>query len=165
MYTGVYSNRGSSAKFYKLKDKNRGFKEFDDEESAIIAHRNQTELAEYDLAPRVYSEVGRIRVKNNRLSRWGYITEIAATLGCGGNDCECCDRDELECEWSNEIADLCDQMESYGFNFSDCHSGNVGFVKRHGRMVMVCIDTGDESVQSENYCNCLLCRKGEDCRG
>ena len=38
-----------------------------------------------------------------------------------------------------------------GMYFGDCHSRNVGWVKRNGRDVLVCIDTGAESF-SGDYC-------------
>jgi hypothetical protein len=165
MYTGTYKNKGCASKFYKLTNKNRGFKEFNSKRDADIAHYNQNVLSQYDLAPRVYSEVGRIRIgRNKRLSKWGYITEVAITLGCGGNDCDCCDRDELEREYGEMIVDLCDKIDGIGFYFSDCHSGNVGFVKRHGRPVMVCIDTGDESITGDK-CFCIICENGGNCCG
>jgi hypothetical protein len=159
-----YKNCGSASSFYTLKNSKRGFKTFETQEAAIVSHYNQTKLAEHDLAPRVYSEVGRVRVRGE-LSDWGYITEIATTIGCGGNDCSCCDRDELEEMWSEEIDNLVSDIEDIGFYFGDCHSGNVGFVRRNGRGVMVCIDTGDESVSSDDGpCFCLVCKKGGNCR-
>ena len=167
MYTiAKYKNEGCASSFYTLKNsRNRGFKEFETYEAAVVAHYNQTKLADLDLAPRVYSEVGRVRKPNKRLSRWGYITEIATTLGCGGNDCDCCDRTALEDEWDEEISELVGEMEDHGFYFGDNHSGNVGFVRRNGLMKMVCIDTGDESVSSDDGpCFCLVCKKGGNCR-
>lgn len=142
------SGSGSVSCFYKLKNtKNRGFKTFLSYDDAIIAYRNQKILAKYDLAPRVYSEVGKVRVGNGKsLSRWGYITEIAETIGCGGNSCYCCDRDELEDAYYDEIVQLLDDMEDVGFEFHDSHIGNVGYVNRGGVRLMVCIDTGKESV-------------------
>lgn len=161
-----HSGAGCASYFYKMKNSRRGFKAFDNHDAAFIAHYNQSKLAEYDLAPRVYSEVGRVRIGNSkRLSKWGYITEIATLTCCPGNSCDCCDREDVECELDEEICNLCDEMESIGFYFPDNHSGNVGWVKRNGRNILVCIDTGDESVQSEEGpCFCLECKKGRNCR-
>lgn len=161
-----YRGAGCSSYFYKIKNSRRGFKAFDSKESATIAHYNQSELAKYNLAPRVYSEVGRVRIGNSkRLSKWGYITEIAQLVCCPGNSCDCCDREDHDEELWNEIINLSDEMESVGFSFPDNHAGNVGYVIRGGTKILVCIDTGDESVQSDDGpCFCLQCKKGKNCR-
>lgn len=159
--------KGCSSKFYFLKGKtNRGFKEFSCYEDAVIAHYNQYELAKYDLAPEVYSQVGRVRVgRKQELSRWGYITEVAELIVCPGNECYCCDRATVEYDMEEEISNLCYEMEDNGFYFGDNHIGNVGYVQRNGVDTLVCIDTGDESVSSENGpCFCLECKKGNNCR-
>lgn len=160
-----FKGSGCASSFYKMKNSKRGFKEFDNYEAAMIAHYNQTKLAEHDLAPRVYSQVGKIRKNNNNLSHWGFITEMAQTIGCPGNSCSCCDRQDLEDEYDCEINDLVNAMENIGFYFGDCHIGNVGYVVRKGFIRMVCIDTGDESVSSDDGpCFCLVCKKGGNCR-
>lgn len=162
-------SHGCASNFYMLNNSKNGFKSFDSYELAKIAHYNQTYLADYDLAPRVYSEVGRVRIgKSKRLSDWGYITEVATTIGCGGNICTCgeCDRYDLESDYYDEIDDLYNKMADHNFYFGDNHIGNVGYVNRRGRDVMVCIDTGDESVSSSHSpCYCLECKKGYNCRG
>ena len=163
------SSSGCASDFYKLKGMaNKGFKTFENYESAIVAHYNQTKLAEHNLAPYVHSEVGRVRIgKGKKLSKWGYVTEIAETLGCGGNTCTCgeCDHEELECEFGDAIEELTAEMEDLGFYFGDNHMGNVGYVYRDGFPVLVCIDTGDESVTSDDGpCFCLQCKKGWNCR-
>jgi hypothetical protein len=162
-------SHGCASSFYMLKNSKHGFKSFDSYELAQIAHYNQSYLAEYDLAPRVYSEVGRVRVGNTKsLSDWGYITEVARTIGCGGNDCKCgeCDRYDLEGEYDYEISHLVDKLSDYDVYFGDCHIGNVGYVIRNGVDVMVCIDTGDESMSNDSGpCYCLECKKGYNCRG
>jgi len=165
MYTIVKkkSGAGCASSFYKLKGmKNRGFKVFDSKESADIAHANQTELSQYNLAPYVYSQVGRVRKSDKSLSGWGFITEIAELICCPGNGCECCDRQSIMYDYEDEICNLIGNMEDCGFHFGDDHPGNVGFVMRGGLPVMVCIDTGDESVTSDN-CYCITCRKGGCC--
>jgi len=142
------SGSGSVSCFYKLKNtKGRGFKTFLSYDDAIVAYENQKALAEHNLAPEVYSEVGKVRIGNSKtLSRWGYITEIAETIGCGSNSCDCCDRDELEDNYSDEIMQLINDMEWAGFEFHDSHIGNVGYVNRGFYRLLVCIDTGQESV-------------------
>jgi hypothetical protein len=168
MYTIEKKSIGSgcASSFYRLNGMfNKGFKTFGSYESALIAHRSQTRLAEHSLAPYVYSDVGRVRVgRGKKLSNWGYVTEMAETLGCGGNTCTCgeCDRDYIEYEYESAISELCDKMEELGFLFGDNHPGNVGFVYRNGYRIMVCIDTGDESVTSDE-CYCITCAKGGNC--
>jgi len=165
MYTIVKkkSGAGCASSFYKLKGmKNRGFKVFDSKEDADIAHANQTELSMYNLAPYVYSQVGRVRKSDKSLSGWGFITEMAELLCCPGNRCYCCDRESIHDDYEYEISNLVGNMQDVGFYFGDDHLGNLGFVKRDGVDVMVCIDTGDESVTSDN-CYCITCRKGGCC--
>ncbi len=165
MYTIVKkrSGAGCASSFYKLKGKrDRGFKIFSSKEDAEIAHTHQSELSTYDLAPYVYSQVGRVRKSDGSLTGWGFITEIASLICCPGNSCECCDRESISYDYEHEISNLVDNMYEYGFSFGDEHPGNVGFVKRNGFSVMVCIDTGDESVTTDN-CYCITCRKGGCC--
>ena len=60
-------------------------------------------------------------------------------------------------------------MSEVGVEFMDCHIGNVGFVRRNGRKVMVCIDFGTESVCDEDCsidpydddhdCSCIVCQQ------
>ena len=168
MYAIEKNHRGAgcASYFYRMKNSRRGFKAFDSKESAMIAHYNQSNLADLELAPRVYSEVGRVRIGNTKqLSKWGYITEIAQLICCAGNECSCCDRCEIEEELEDEIGNLTDEMNEHGFYFPDNHSGNVGYVTRNGRKILVCIDTGDESVQSDDGpCFCLECKKGRNCK-
>lgn len=166
MYTIVKkrSGMGCASAFYKLKGyKDRGFKTFSDKLSADIAHTNQVELSMYNLAPYVYSQVGRVRKGDGSLTSWGYITEIAELICCPGNECWCCDREGLEDDYEYEIGNLTREMEEHGFSFGDNHAGNVGFVKRNGVDVMVCIDTGDESVVNDDRCYCITCMKGGCC--
>jgi hypothetical protein len=166
MYTIVKkkSGAGCASSFYKLKGvKGRGFKAFDSKISAEIAHSNQSELSRHNLAPYVYSQVGRVRKSDKSLSGWGFVTEIAELLCCPGNGCYCCDREGTYDCYQHEISNLVGSMEDVGFYFGDDHPGNLGFVKRDGVSVMVCIDTGDESVTSDE-CHCITCRKGGCCR-
>ena len=159
-----FVDEGCASQFYKLKGSKRGFKSFDTYENALIAHYHQSKLADLTLAPRVYSEVGKIR-RGKKLTGWGYITEIAKTIVCGGNECGCCDRDGLEDDYMEAINELVSEMEDHGFYFGDCHIGNVGYIIRHGERVLVCIDTGDESISSDDGpCFCLECKKGNNCR-
>ena len=147
---GWYESEGSMGAFYVI-DYERGFKEFIDKEEAEYAHGVQSMLSKFDLAPYVYSEVGMIRCSNGELSSWGYITEIAEIIGCGGNECQYDDEAECDChttKYNKRIEKLCHKISDTGIGveFVDSHIGNVGFVRRRGRKVLVCIDFGSESV-------------------
>ena len=173
---GKYENAGSTSAFYVI-DNKRGFKEFSDKYEAEYAHSVQSKLEDWNMAPYVLSQVGKIRKSNGNLSSWGYITEIAKTIGCGGNSCSCGDcGDDLEFSYENQISNLAYRMmKKAGVEFIDSHIGNVGFVRRKGRRVMVCIDFGTESVcdedatdlydedddydDDESNCNCVNCQQ------
>jgi len=167
---GKYENGGSMSAFYVI-DNKRGFKEFCDKREAEYAHSVQSKLEDYNMAPYVLSQVGKIRMNNGDLSCWGYITEIAKTIGCGGNMCNCgeCD-DDLEFSYENQISNLAYRMmKKAGVEFIDSHIGNVGFVRRNGKKVLVCIDFGTESVCDEDCsidpydddhdCSCIVCQQ------
>lgn len=165
---GVYDNNGSRSTFYVI-DNERGFKDFESKEDAEYAHYVQSKLATYNLAPRVLSDIGKIRHRDSlELSGWGYITEIAEMIGCGGNDCCCgeCDGD-LPFIYKNKIGKLIGKIEKLDMEFMDAHIGNVGYVKRNGKKVLVCIDCGQESVYDpdaddnpiEDYCGCEMCKQ------
>lgn len=153
MYNATYADSGSRSSFYII-DETRGFKEFESCEQAEYAHSVQMKLSEYNLAPKVYSEVGRIRIgKEKELSQWGFMTEIAEMIGCGGNDCSCGECDDLYESIYPSVRRLHKRLEKVGVNFADDHIGNVGYVRRRGRNVLVCIDTGEESVYDDEYAN------------
>ena len=169
-YVGQYNNCGSRSSFYVI-DKKRGFKDFETREHAEYAHRVQSELSMNNLAPLVLSEVGKIRYREDmELSGWGYITEIAQMIGCGGNDCYCGEcEDILETKTkSRQLARLLSKITEMGFDFADAHVGNVGYVIRKGKKVLVCIDCGEESIYyydaEDEYddnciCSCSHCQK------
>jgi hypothetical protein len=169
MYKVSYVNGGSRTAFYQLDD-NRGFKEFACLEDAEYAYQVQDTLARSNLAPKVLSEIGRIRMPKNlsdkKLSGWGYITEIAEVIGCGGNECDCGECEDLYDNMQRKVDNLINKISDAGYNFADAHVGNVGYVKRKGRKILVCIDTGEESVfdesgyQSdyESGCSCSYCQ-------
>jgi len=166
---GQYENAGSTSAFYVI-DNKRGFKEFCGQYEAEYAHSVQSKLEDYNMAPYVMSQVGKIRKSNGQLSDWGYITEIAETIGCGGNSCSCGDcSDDLEFLYDTRIIKLIRKMSEVGVEFMDSHIGNVGFVRRKGRKVLVCIDFGTESVCDEDCsidpydddhdCSCIVCQQ------
>mgnify|MGYP003336713740 CR=1 FL=1 len=157
-YVGLYDDAGSRNAFYIIKDKKIGrkrvgFKEFGDENEAKFAHRIQSHLAKYSLAPMVYGQVGRIRrgpwiasASSNELSEYGYLTEIARTMPECYDD-EYCDGECFQSSCKNGIAignivgDLCD----HGLTYTDAHRRNFGYVRRQGKWVPVVIDVGVES--------------------
>lgn len=178
MYIGQYEDAGSRNTFYRLKNRKYGFKSFEGKEFAIFAHNVQKKLAEKNLAPRVYSDVGRIRIpdmydnESFELSDWGYITEIAKTM----RDCddECCDGEcfQSDCYNGMVIEGVLDDLRNAGLGYVDAHRGNFGYVRRNKAWVPVVIDVGSESFDyvdekvygdfwpdSDEYCGCSDCRR------
>lgn len=172
-YVGLYEDCGSRNTFYRLKNRRgAGFKGFESKEEADFAHRVQSKLAEDNLAPRVYSMVGRIMVPDSYdddemvLSNWGYVTEIAKSMPvCRDEDCgsECF---ESGCKNSIIIDNIVDCLSEAGLEYIDGHRGNFGFVRRNKQWVPVVIDVGSESfgdVDERLYgevveCGCEACR-------
>jgi len=168
MYNAQFADAGSRSTFFII-DETRGFKEFENKELAEYARNVQMKLAEYNLAPKVYSEVGRIRIgKEKEWSQWGFMTEIAEMIGCGGNDCACGECDDIYESMYPSIRRLHKKLEKVGVDFGDDHIGNIGYIRRRGRKVLVCIDTGEESVYDDEYardysdydsgCSCEYCQ-------
>jgi hypothetical protein len=186
-YIGKFSSAGSKNTFYKLKGKRYGFKSFPNKSLAAFSHSVQSDLSTKDFAPKVLSPICKIRVPHYFmgpnyktitkmvLSDWGYLTEIAKPYRCDSDDCcgDCVG--DTECVHSEEINDLLDAV-NYHFNieYSDCHTDNLGYLKRDGKNVLVLIDLGRESVgdisetnynepcwdgDDENDCYCTNCRK------
>ena len=189
-YIGKFSDSGSRNSFYRLEKKPYGFKSFPNKSLAEFAHAVQSHLAPY-LAPKVYSPVCRIRVPNyfvdgiNNdkikyrtemvLSDWGYLTEIAKPFVCRTRDCEgsCMDSGGY-CPHYSTLCDLLDDMNSCGVEYSDCHEGNFGYVRRGKYRVLVPIDFGRESIGhtdddmfpevcydgvEDAYCDCPKCEE------
>lgn len=143
-YVGMYADEGSFVNFYRIKNrKTMAFKEFENKQKAIEARNNQDLLSYHDFAPKVLSKIMKIDVwdgYNRRYNRsgWGYITEIADTV----SEDDYIDIDERE--------DLLNSMERFcDLKFYDCHPANYGYVKRKGKSVLVCIDTGNDSFNGE----------------
>jgi hypothetical protein len=162
-----FVDEGSRSRFYSLSGRRRGFKTFINKSDAEYAYEVQVTLSKYDLAPRVHSEVGRVRMSNGELSRWGYVTERAKLITPRGHEggCHCGRCEDMDEYYSEEIFALKMELEDLGFYFGDCHIGNVGHIRRNGQDVLVCIDTGRESIESEftddedmEDCNCTVCR-------
>lgn len=149
-YVGLYDDAGSMNSFYIVKDrkigrKRIGFKEFENKQKAKFAYRVQKHLAQFDLAPMVYGDVGMIRNHDGELTSHGYLTEIAKTMPlCYDHDCDG-DCFLTGCANSITIGKVIDRLDSYGLRYRDAHRGNFGFVRRKGVWTPVVIDVGLES--------------------
>ena len=188
-YVGLYDDEGSKNAFYIVKDKKIGrkrvgFKEFANEQEAKFAHRVQKHLAQFDLAPMVYGDVGFIRRNDGQFTYYGYLTEVARPMPeC--NDDEYCDGEcfQTDCKNGTAICEVVDNLNEHGLEYNDAHRGNFGFVRRKGYWIPVVIDLGiesftewDESIYGEfdydadddNYvdsygaCNCANCKQFRD---
>lgn len=165
-YYGQFSDSGSRNSFYEVKNSKYGFKSFPTKNLASFSHAVQSRLSVDDLAPRVYSPVGRIRIEQqmwvgtqngenifkteNVLSDWGYLTEIAKPYHCPCVDDEYgCNEHcfyEGNCKNYNKIRTLMDKVEECGIDYTDAHNGNLGWVTRKKKRVLVVIDIGRESI-------------------
>jgi len=144
---------GSRNAFYiiinkKIGRKRVGFKEFETKQEAEFAHRVQKHLAQFDLAPRVYGDVGMIRRYNGDLTSYGYLTEVARPMPeCHDEDCgwECF---QSECKNGTTISELVYDLCGHGLSYNDSHKGNFGYVRRAKNWILVAIDLGVESFGS-----------------
>lgn len=174
-YVGLYDDAGSRNAFYIIKNKKIGrkkvgFKEFENKRKADFAHRIQSHLSRYDLAPMVYGQVGRIRKPDGDLTHYGYLTEVARPMPCCGDpDCyngcfeSCCNNGMI-------IESLVSELADYGLDYCDGHRGNFGFVRRNNKWIPVVIDVGVESFTAwdrdiyggwdyeSDECDCSSCR-------
>lgn len=183
-YVGLYDDAGSKNAFYIIKDrkigrKRIGFKEFENKKEAEFAYRVQSHLAQYDLAPMVYGDVGMIRKHDGELTAYGYLTEVARPIP----DCydeEYCDGECFEsgCKNSRIIEGVISDLYDVGLTYADGHRGNFGFVRRKGKWVPVVIDVGVESFSDwdkeiygefdydeydyDNECDCVGCQQYRD---
>lgn len=150
-YVGLYDDAGSKNAFYRIKDRKRiGFKEFENEQEARFANKVQKILAEKNLAPYVYGEVGRIRRYDGELTEYGYLTEVARPMSdCYDDDCdgECF---QSECSNGVMIGEIIWDLEWNGLDYCDGHRANFGFVRRNGIKTLVVIDVGVESFSDWN---------------
>lgn len=179
-YVGLYDDAGSKNAFYIIKDKKIGrkrigFKEFENEQEAKFAHRVQSHLAQFDLAPMVYGDVGMIRRHDGELTAYGYLTEVARPMPeC--HDDEYCDGEcfESNCKNGITIMQVVSDLDEHGLSYNDSHRGNFGFVRRRGYWIPVVIDVGIESfsdwdediygkfdydADEYGYCSCEACKQ------
>jgi hypothetical protein len=169
-YSG-WSDEGGYCQVYPIKD-NQGwvFKEFKNKKKAQESLSLQKKLAQYDLAPKIYSKLCRLYFmpedgwQSDEPSDWGYITECAKTY-------------EANTKISmKDIQQLVENIyDKTKLKFWDCHWYNVGIVYRKTKKKVVCIDTGKESFNTNCnawgmatpgpkccYCNQFQCRCSED---
>ena len=115
------------------------FKEYCSKFDATEAHNIQTELSSLHLAPDVYSRVCRVRISESNLSGYGFYTEEAELL----EDCEC--DDDCDCSmntWEARLA-ICEMVQYWtGWEFTDWHQGNFGYITREDQKFLVIIDCG-----------------------
>jgi hypothetical protein len=140
-YTIDYSDwydEGGCCQVYPIKNNHSLiFKEFRSKKNASQSLAIQKKLCKFDLAPKLYSSVCKLRFAPEKdiifddTSDWGYITEKATI------------HDKVPL---NEIQKLVEEIYyKTKLKFWDCHYYNVGFVGRSGKSKLVCIDTGKES--------------------
>ena len=155
IYIGKYDDAGSKNAFYIIPQrrfgrKRIGFKEFENKSEANFAYRIQSILAEKDLAPRVYGEVGRISYGDanglpDGLSNYGYLTEIARPVPyCDDDECDG-DCYGYGCKNAIKFLEVVEMLRHYGLDYNDHHRGNFGYVRRNKKSVLVVIDVGIES--------------------
>lgn len=152
---GKYVEEGSRSAFYRI-GKGRGFKEFSTYWDAEYSHCLQTRAAKAGLAPAVYSQVGKIKLtgygyngSGEKQSDWGYITQIAKPISCGGN-CGCYKCNEMEDKYDSDTQLIVDRLEQEcNICYNDNHIGNFGFIRKNGFYHLVCIDFGPESCEEE----------------
>lgn len=168
-YSG-WSDEGGYCQVYPIKDKQDWvFKEFKNRKKAQESLSLQKKLAQYDLAPQIYSKLCRLNFMPedgyhpDEPSDWGYITERAYPVH--HND-----------KTMKDIQHLVETIHiQTGLKFWDCHWYNVGTIKRHNTKKLVCIDTGKESFNGISnawgfadpgpkcsYCHRYQCRCSED---
>ena len=135
-----WTKEGGSCQVYPIKNKqNYIFKEFSSKKKAQDSLKNQTLLAKFDLAPKLYSKLCCLDFSGSAkyTSKWGYVTELAKTYSANA-DINNADMDNLQ--------NLVDKIYAKtGLKFWDCHWYNIGLVHRYNRIKLVCIDTGKES--------------------
>jgi len=136
-----WSDEGGYCQVYPIKNQpNLVFKEFKNKKKAAEAHSIQKRLSRFDLAPKIYTDICRLKFvyKDNVYfsdpSNWGFVTELAET------------HDPATKITMKDIQNLVNDIElKTGLKFWDCHWFNVGIIKRDRKNLVVCIDTGKES--------------------
>lgn len=140
-YSGWFEE-GGSCQFYPIKNrKTLGFKEFSSKKKAHFAHKTQKILSQYDLAPKLYTSVCKLKFAKDptgwipAFSDWGFVTEIAQPMKFTTNI--------RKLKLVQKLVD--DIFDKANLKFWDCHFSNMGIVYRKNISTLVCIDTGKES--------------------
>jgi hypothetical protein len=136
-------NGGSECTLFRTK--NGLFKEYCTKSHAVEAHNIQTELSSIHLAPDVYSRVCRVRMPEGNLSNYGFYTEEAEPLACGcDHDCDCSMN-----TWEARLT-ICEMVQYWtGWEFTDFHQGNFGFITREDQKFLVIVDCGHKGFVME----------------
>jgi hypothetical protein len=162
---------GGYCQVYPIKkNKKLVFKEFYNKKRAEEAYGYNKLLAEFDLAPKIYSKVCRLHFADDgdwrpeEPSDWGYISEYAKTYS-PNNKIRMSSIQKL-------VNDIYNKTQ---LKFWDCHWYNVGLVSRGSSKKLVCIDTGKESFSGIanawgfadpgpkcSYCNKYQCKCTEE---
>ncbi len=124
---------------------NKVFKAFRSKDIATVALTYQKKLAKYNLAPQVYTTLFHI---NNpaKKSGWGFITEKAENFYS-----EVAWAKFDSCGALKKLQKLVEDIaQKTKLKFWDCHYGNIGYIIRDKKPVLVCIDTGKESFRNAN---------------
>lgn len=137
-------NDGGYSALFRIKEEPLlGFKEFISKPRAKYSREIQLVLSKFDLAPKVYSNLCKMKYHKlfpSQTTGWGYITEIARPI------------DKKGIVSPKRIQDLVDEIfDKTKLKFWDCHFSNIGLVKRQNVKKLVCIDTGKESF--DGYAN------------
>lgn len=131
-------NQGGYCAFYTINSSyGIAFKEFISKSRAEYARKVQVKLSKFDLAPKVVSNLCRLKYETlfpNQKSGWGYVTEVAKTIDKKGS---------ISLKHIQKLVD--DIYEKTKLKFWDCHWQNLGYIIRSGKKKLVCIDTGKES--------------------
>jgi hypothetical protein len=135
----LYSDfdQGGYCAFYTINSSyGIAFKEFISKSRAEYARKVQVKLSKFDLAPKVISKLCKLKYETlfpNQKSGWGYITEVATTV----------EKNKVPL---NKIQKLVDNIfDKTKLKFWDCHWQNIGYIIRHKKKILVCIDTGKET--------------------
>ncbi len=124
---------------------NKVFKAFRSKDIATVSLTYQKKLAKYNLAPQVYTTLFHI---NNpaKKSGWGFITEKAENFYS-----EVAWAKFDSCGALKKLQKLVEDIaQKTKLKFWDCHYGNIGYIIRDKKPVLVCIDTGKESFRNAN---------------
>lgn len=145
-----WCDSGGYCDFLPIKEEpSLGFKSFKVKKRAEETCMIQKKLSQFDLAPKILTEVCKVPYFYNpsilkywnpedTITSWGYVTEKAVLL----------DEDEQP---YRKLQNLVNNIKQYvKIKFWDCHWSNVGYIKRGNRNKLVCIDTGKESFDGDS---------------